>query len=110
MNDNEEVLYAYERWHLKLRFTLNDVEWCVLRNTVNGSEILARAENVTPAPKPFLPDGQDRYCNVYSDGNVGSTHPTLAGAESVVCALKRGIIRIDGQTGELSWVEGGPQA
>jgi hypothetical protein len=58
--------------------------------------------------EPFLPDGEDRYCNVYTEGSVGTTHLTLAGAESVG-ADKRGIIRINGQTGELSWAKGGPE-
>lgn len=59
-------------------------------------------------PESFLPDGQDRYCNVFTDGSVGATHSTLAEAENVN-SNKRGIIRINGQTGELSWAKGGPK-
>lgn len=62
------------------------------------------------APEPFLPNGEDRYYNYYANGYVGTGHPTLAEAESTNPNVpKIGIIRIDGETGEPSWVKGGPK-
>lgn len=61
-------------------------------------------------PESFLPNGKDCYCSVYPGGYVGLgiAYSTLVGAESANRAAKLGIIRIDGQTGELSWAKGGP--
>lgn len=65
-------------------------------------------------PEPFLPDG-DSYCIVYANGVVSDAYSSLTAAESIyeraiASAPRLGIIRIDGQTGELSWAHGGPKA
>lgn len=60
-------------------------------------------------PESFLTDG-DTYCIVYANGVVSAAFSSLATAESVYRgSVGRGIIRIDGQTGALSWAKGGPE-
>lgn len=62
-----------------------------------------------PIPEPFLPNG-DKYYKVYTNGGVGVPRSMVDAAERVDVGDSLGIIRIDGQTGELSWVKGGPTA
>lgn len=79
-----------------------------LSNGGTHTMILGEAELV-PAPKPFTVDGHDRYLPITTVNDDFRTHgsfivpnPTGLGHASV--------IKIDGQTGELSWVKGGPNA
>lgn len=60
--------------------------------------------------EPFLPNG-DRYSVVYANGVVSTGFASLAVAERVyrASAGALGIVRIDGQTGDLSWAKGGPK-